>query len=52
MSSFEKVAAIFVTGVVGIAVLNVLVRSSSKTPQVINATGGALSGSLTAAEGK
>lgn len=51
MSNFEKVAAIFVTGLVTITVLHVLVGSKN-TKGVINATGGALSGSLLAAQGK
>jgi hypothetical protein len=52
MSSFEKVAAVFVGGLITITVLGVLVGPGKQTPGVINATGGALSGSLLAAQGK
>lgn len=52
MSNFEKVAAIFVGGLITITVVGVLVGKGKQTPQVINATGGALSGSLLAAQGK
>ena len=52
MSNVEKVAAIFVGGLITIAVLGVLVKPGSTTPSVINSTGNALSGSLLAAQGK
>ena len=52
MSNFVKVAAIFVAGLVTITVLGVLVGPGKQTPQVINSTGNALSGSLLAAQGK
>lgn len=52
MSNFEKVAAIFVAGLVTITVIGVLVGPGKQTPQVINSTGNALSGSLLAAQGK
>jgi hypothetical protein len=51
MSGAEKIAAGFVTGIIGLAVIATLVSKKSKTPQVLGATGHALSGSLTAAEG-
>jgi hypothetical protein len=52
MSSFEKVAAVFVGGLITITALGVLVGPGKQTPGVINATGGALSSSLLAAQGK
>jgi hypothetical protein len=52
MSNFEKVAGVFVGGLITIAVVGTLVGPKAKTPQVLNATGGALSGSLLAAQGK
>lgn len=52
MSSFEKVAALFVGGLVTITVLGVLVGPGKQTPGVINALGNATSGSLLAAQGK
>lgn len=52
MSSFEKVAAVFVAGLITITVVGVLVGPGKQTPQVINSTGQALSGSLLAAQGK
>lgn len=52
MSNFEKVAAIIATGLVTITVFTVLVGPGKQTPQVINSTGNALSGSLLAAQGK
>ena len=52
MSNFEKVAAIFVAGLITITVVAVLVGPGKQTPQVINSTGNALSGSLLAAQGK
>jgi hypothetical protein len=52
VSSLEKIALAAVTGIVGVAVLATLVSRQSKSPQVINATGKALSGSLSAAEGR
>ena len=52
MSNVEKVAAIFVGGLITITVLTVLTKQGSTTPSVINSTGSALSGSLLAAQGK
>ena len=51
MSSIEKGVTIFLGGLITIAVVNVLVSSKSSTPQVLNSAGGALSGSLAAAQG-
>lgn len=50
MSSVEKGVTIFLGGLITIAVINVLV-SKPNTPAVLNAAGGALSGSLAAAQG-
>ena len=52
MSGLEKGITIFLTGLIGIALASTLVGSGKETPQVINAFGGAISGSLSAAQGK
>lgn len=52
MSGFEKGATIFLGGLVGIALATTLVSSKSQTPQVLGAAGGAISGSLLAAQGQ
>ena len=52
MSKAEKIAAIFVGGLITITVLTVLVKPGAQTPKVINSTGNALSGSLLAAQGR
>ena len=51
MSTVEKVATVFLGGLVGVAMLSALVSGKSNTPQVLNSAGGAISGSLTAAQG-
>lgn len=52
MNNIEKIALAAVTGIVGLAVLATLVSKKSDTPQVLGATGKALSGSLSAAKGQ
>jgi hypothetical protein len=51
MSGFEKAATIFAAGLVGIALATTLVGPSKITPAVISSAGGAISGSLSAAQG-
>jgi hypothetical protein len=51
MSGLEKGVTIFLGGLIAIATLNVLVSGKNNTPAVLNAAGGALSGSLAAAQG-
>jgi hypothetical protein len=51
MSGIEKGVTIFLGGLIAVAMASTLVSSRSQTPAVLNAAGGALSGSLTAAEG-
>lgn len=51
MSGLEKGVTIFLGGLIAIATLNVLVAGKNNTPQVLSAAGGALSGSLAAAQG-
>lgn len=52
MSSVEKGITVFLGGLITIAVLTTLVGPGKQTPAVINATGGAISGSLAAAQGR
>jgi hypothetical protein len=51
MSGLEKGITAFLGGLITIAVLSTLVGKGKQTPQVINATGGAISSSLAAAQG-
>lgn len=51
MSSLEKGLTIFIGGLVTVALASTLVGKNKQTPQVINATGGAISSSLLAAQG-
>lgn len=51
MSGIEKGVTIFLGGLIAIATINVLVSGKNQTPAVLNAAGGALSGSLSAAQG-
>ena len=51
MTGLEKGITIFLGGLITVAALSVLVGSKNQTPQVLNSAGGALSGSLTAAQG-
>lgn len=50
MTGVEKGVTIFLGGLITVAVVAVMVSSKSQTPTVLNSAGGALSGSLTAAE--
>lgn len=52
MSTAEKVLTVFVGGLVVIALSTTLVGPGKQTPQTINALGGAVSGSLLAAQGR
>lgn len=51
MTGIEKGINAFLAGLITIAVITVLVSSKSQTPAVLSNAGGALSGSLSAAEG-
>jgi hypothetical protein len=51
MSGIEKGITIFLGGLVGIALATTLVGPGKQTPGVISAAGGAISGSLAAAQG-
>ena len=52
MSGIEKGITAFLGGLIVIALASTLVGKGKQTPQVINATGGAISASLSAAQGK
>lgn len=52
MSGAEKGITAFLTGLVGVALATTLVGPGKQTPQVLNAAGGAVSGSLLAAQGQ
>jgi hypothetical protein len=52
MSGLEKAVTALVSGLVVIALATTLVGSGKQTPQVLNAAGGAISGSLLAAQGQ
>ena len=52
MSGIEKGMTIFLGGLIGVALATTLVSSKSQTPQVLGAAGGAISGSLLAAQGQ
>jgi len=51
MSGLEKGLTIFLGGLIGIALATTLVGKGKQTPQVLDAAGGAISGSLLAAQG-
>jgi hypothetical protein len=51
MSGVEKGISAFLAGLIGIALVSTLVGSGKQTPAVINSAGGAISGSLLAAQG-
>jgi hypothetical protein len=51
MSGLEKGVTAFLAGLIVVALATTLVGQGKQTPQVINATGGAISGSLLAAQG-
>jgi hypothetical protein len=52
VSNLEKGVTIFLGGLVGVALVTTLVGPGKQTPAVINSTGGAISGSLLAAQGQ
>jgi hypothetical protein len=52
MSGLEKGITVFLGGLIVIALATTLVGPGKQTPQVLNAAGGAISGSLSAAQGK
>ena len=51
MSGLEKGVNAFLAGLILVSVATVLVSNKSNTPAVLNSAGGALSGSLSAAQG-
>lgn len=51
MSGLEKGITAFLGGLIGIALVTTLVGAGKQTPAVINSAGGAISGSLLAAQG-
>lgn len=51
MTGMEKGVTVFLGGLITIAVLTTLVGPGKQTPAVINSAGGAISGSLLAAQG-
>lgn len=51
MTSLQKGVTVFLGGLITVAALSVLVGRGNNTPAVLNAAGGALSGSLSAAAG-
>ena len=52
MSGLEKGVTVFLGGLIGIALATTLVGPGKQTPGVINSAGGAISGSLLAAQGQ
>jgi hypothetical protein len=52
VSDVEKGLTLFLGGLITIAVLTTLVGSNKQTPAVLNSAGGAISGSLLAAQGQ
>lgn len=52
MSGLEKGVTIFVGGLIMVALATTLVGPGKQTPAVLNAAGGAVSGSLLAAQGQ
>lgn len=51
MSGLEKGVTAFLGGLIAIALVTTLVGPNKQTPAVINSAGGAISGSLLAAQG-
>lgn len=51
MSKAEKIGTIFFGGLIAIALVTTLVGKGKQTPQVINASGSAISKTLSAAQG-
>lgn len=52
MSGFEKGITAFAGGLIVVALATTLVGPNKQTPQVLSAAGGAVSGSLLAAQGQ
>lgn len=52
MTGLEKGFTAFLAGLIAIALATTLVGSGKQTPAVINSAGGAISGSLLAAQGQ
>lgn len=52
MSGAEKAITAFLGGLIFVALASTLVGQGKQTPGVINAAGGAISGSLLAAQGQ
>ena len=52
MSGIEKGVTAFLAGLIVVALATTLVGAGKETPQVLSAAGGALSGSLLAAQGQ
>jgi hypothetical protein len=50
MTGIEKGVNVFLAGLITIAIISVLVSQKSSTPAVLSSAGGALSGSLAAAQ--
>ena len=51
MGKGEKIFSVFLGGLILVALATTLVGKGKQTPGVINATGGAISGTLKAAQG-
>lgn len=51
MTGLEKGVNLFLGGLITVAIFTVLVSNKSNTSSVLNSAGGALSGSLSAAQG-
>jgi hypothetical protein len=51
MSGLEKGVTVFLSGLIVIALASTLVGPGKQTPAVLSAAGGAISGSLLAAQG-
>lgn len=52
MTGLEKGVTVFLGGLIAVAVFTTLVKPGSQTPAVLNSAGGAISGSLLAAQGQ
>lgn len=52
MTGLEKGITLFLGGLIGVAVFTTLVKPGAQTPAVLNSAGGAISGSLLAAQGQ
>lgn len=52
MTGLEKGVTVFLGGLIAIAIFTTLVKPNAQTPAVLNSAGGAVSGSLLAAQGQ